>query len=102
MSVKPRPRPRTYRPRPNRPETVRRGTEAGELSAVAAPDTVADGLIALVDGLGFELLQGYSWTSADRMRERMRDFAAEQVGISRAALERHARAAAAAIAREDG
>jgi hypothetical protein len=102
MSVKPRPRPRAYRPRPNRPETVRRGTEAGESSAVAAPDTVADSLIALVDGVRFELLPGYSWTSADRMRERMPDFGAEQVGISRAALERHARAAAAAIAREDG
>jgi AcrR family transcriptional regulator len=83
-------------------ETVRRGTEAGEFCPVAAPDTVADRLIALVDGLGFELLQGYSWTSPDRMRERMHDFAAEQLGISRAGLERRARAAAAAIAREDG
>jgi AcrR family transcriptional regulator len=83
-------------------DTVRRGTEAGEFAPVASPDAVADRLIALVDGLGFELLQGYSWTSPDRMRERMHDFAAEQLGISRAALERHARAAAAAIAREDG
>jgi hypothetical protein len=62
----------------------------------------ANRLIALVDGLGFELLQGYSWTSPDRMRERMHDFAAEQLGISRVGLERHARAAAAAITREDG
>jgi AcrR family transcriptional regulator len=83
-------------------ETVRRGTEAGEFAPVAAPDTVADRLIALVDGLGFELLQGYSWTSPDRMRKRMHDFAAEQLGIPRAALERHARAAAAAIVRENG
>jgi AcrR family transcriptional regulator len=83
-------------------DTVRRGTEAGEFAPVAPPDTVADRLIALVDGLGFELLQGYSWTSPDRMRERMHEFAAEQLGISRAELERHARAAAAAIAREDG
>jgi AcrR family transcriptional regulator len=82
-------------------ETVRRGTEGGEFSPVAAPDTVADRLIALVDGLGFELLQGYSWTSPDRMRERMHDFAAEQLGIPRATLERHARAAAA-VARENG
>ena len=82
-------------------DTVRRGTEAGEFTPVAAPDTVADRLIAVVDGLGFELLQGYSWTSPERMRERMHEFAAEQLGGSRAALERHARAAAAAIARED-
>jgi AcrR family transcriptional regulator len=82
-------------------ETVRRGAEAGEFAPVAAPDTVADRLIALVDGLGFELLQGYSWTSPGRMRERMHDFAAEQLGIPRATLERHARAAAA-VARENG
>jgi AcrR family transcriptional regulator len=82
-------------------DTVRRGAKAGEFEPVAAPDVVADRLIALVDGLGFELLQGYSWTSPDRMRERMHDFAAEQLGIPRAALRRHARAAAAAIGRED-
>ena len=82
-------------------DTVRRGMEAGEFTPVAAPDTIADRLIAVVDGLGFELLQGYSWTSPERMRERMHEFAAEQLGVSRAALERHARAAAAAIARED-
>jgi AcrR family transcriptional regulator len=83
-------------------DTVRRGTDAGEFTPVAAPDTTADRLIALVDGLGFELLQGYSWTSPDRMRERMHDFAAEQLGVSRAVFEGHARAAAAAIAQEDG
>ena len=83
-------------------DTVRRGTDAGEFTPVAAPDTVADRLIAFVDGLGFELLQGYSWTSPDRMRERMHDFAAEQLGVSRAVFESHGRAAAAGIAQEDG
>jgi AcrR family transcriptional regulator len=82
-------------------DAVRRGTEAGEFSPVAAPDEVADRIMALVDGLGFELLQGYTWTSAGRMRARMHGFAAEQLGISRRALERDAGAAAAAIDGKD-
>ena len=41
-------------------DAVRRGAEAGEFAPVADPDEVAERLIALVDGLGFELLLGYS------------------------------------------
>jgi hypothetical protein len=59
---------------------------------------VADRLLALVDGLGFELLLGYEWTSPERMRAKTRAFAAEQLGISRKALERYSRAAGAALA----
>jgi AcrR family transcriptional regulator len=76
---------------------VRRGTDAGEFEPVADPDDVAERLIAQVDGLGFELLLGYSWTSPERMRERLYGFAAEQLGIERGALERDARAAIAAL-----
>jgi AcrR family transcriptional regulator len=76
---------------------VRRGTEAGEFTPVTDPDEVAERLIAQADGLGFELLLGYSWTSPERIRERLHDFAAEQLGIERRALRRDARAAAAAI-----
>jgi AcrR family transcriptional regulator len=72
--------------------TVRRGAEAGEFSPVSAPDEVAERLLAQVDGLGFELLLGYSWTSPERMRERLYGFAAEQLGIERRALERDAKA----------
>jgi AcrR family transcriptional regulator len=78
-------------------DTVRRGTKAGEFAPVTNPDDVADRLLALVDGLGFELLLGYEWTSAQRMRAKMHDFAAEQLKLSRAGLERDARAAAAAL-----
>lgn len=77
-------------------EAVRRGTEAGEFEPVADPDEVAERLIAQVDGLGFELLLGYSWTSPERMRERLYGFAAEQLGVKRRALERNAKAAIAA------
>jgi AcrR family transcriptional regulator len=73
-------------------ETVGRGAEAGEFSPVSAPDEVAERLLAQVDGLGFELLLGYSWTSPERMRERLYGFAAEQLGIERRALERDAKA----------
>lgn len=78
-------------------DTVRRGTGAGEFAPVTDPGDVADRLIALVDGLGFELLFGYEWTSPERMRSKMYAFAAEQLGLSRRALERDARAAAAAF-----
>jgi AcrR family transcriptional regulator len=78
-------------------DPVRRGAESGEFETVADPDEVAERLIALVDGLGFELLLGYSWTSPERMRERVDAFVAEQLGISRQALARDARAAVAAL-----
>jgi AcrR family transcriptional regulator len=76
---------------------VRHGAESGEFTLAAEPDEVADRLIALVDGLGFELLLGYSWTSPERMRERVDSFVSEQLSISRRALARDARAAAAAL-----
>jgi AcrR family transcriptional regulator len=78
-------------------EPVRRGAESGEFTPVSEPDEVAERIIALVDGLGFELLLGYSWTSPERMRERVDAFVSEQLGISRRALARDARAAAAAL-----
>jgi AcrR family transcriptional regulator len=81
---------------------VRRGAKSGEFRPVASPDEVAERLIAQVDGLGFELLLGYSWTSPERMRKRVLGFAAEQLGISRRGLERDARAAVAAIEGEGG
>jgi len=77
--------------------TIRRGTEAGEFVPVTDPDDVADRLVALIDGLGFELLLGYQWTSPERMRSKLHAFAAEQLGLPRRALERDARAAAAAL-----
>ena len=78
-------------------EPVRRGAESGEFTPVSDPDEVAERIAALVDGLGFELLLGYSWTSPERMRERVDAFVSEQLGISRRALAREARAAAAAL-----
>ncbi len=78
-------------------DPVRRGAASGEFAPVADPDEVAERLIALVDGLGFELLLGYSWTSPERMRERVDAFVAEQLGIGRDALAGDARAAAEAL-----
>jgi AcrR family transcriptional regulator len=78
-------------------DIVRRGTKTGEFAPVTDPDDVADRLLALVDGFGFELLLGYEWTSPERMRAKIQAFAAEQLRISRTELERDARAAAAAL-----
>jgi AcrR family transcriptional regulator len=60
---------------------VHDGVEAGEFAPVATPDEVADRLIALVDGLGFETALGYRWTSPRRMHARLRAFAAEQLRV---------------------
>jgi AcrR family transcriptional regulator len=83
-------------------DAVRRGTDSGEFSPVSDPDDVAERLIAQVDGLGFELLLGYSWTSPERMRERLYGFAAEALGIERRALERDARAVIALLDGDGG
>jgi AcrR family transcriptional regulator len=118
MSVKPRPRPRAFHPRPNRPEQIlaaacgaiqQRGFANTRMADVAREagmstgaihywfEAKAERLIAEVDGLGFELLLGYSWTSPERMCKRLYAFAAEQLGIDRPGLEREARAVIAAL-----
>ena len=65
---------------------VRAGTERGEFTPVTAPEEVADRLVALVDGLGFETVLGYRWTSPQRMHERLLEFASEQLGVPVSAL----------------
>lgn len=60
---------------------VRDGAASGEFRPVSEPDEVADRLVALVDGLGFETVLGYRWTSPESMHARLIEFAAEQLGI---------------------
>jgi AcrR family transcriptional regulator len=68
-------------------DVVRQGAADGEFTPVAAPDLVAERLIALVDGLGFETVVGYSWSTAERMRSLLVSFASEQLGLDPAVLE---------------
>ena len=63
---------------------VEEGTRAGAFTPVAAPGEVADRLVAMVDGLGFETALGYTWTSPERMRARLERFAREQLGVESA------------------
>jgi AcrR family transcriptional regulator len=65
---------------------VRDGAASGEFAPVAAPDEVAERLVAFVDGLGFEAALGYSWTSPERMHARLVELAAEQLRIDPALL----------------
>ena len=65
---------------------VRDGAASGEFAPGAAPDEVAERLVASVDGLGFETALGYSWTSPERMHARLVELAAEQLGLDPAAL----------------
>jgi hypothetical protein len=67
-------------------EIVRRGAESGEFTPSAAPEEVAERLVAFVDGLGFETALGYRWTSPERMHDRLAGFAADQLGVERSAL----------------
>jgi AcrR family transcriptional regulator len=69
-------------------EIVRSGTEKGVFRPVAAPDDVAERLIALVDGLSFKAVLGYRWMPPERMRQLIFDFAAEQLGLPHAELDR--------------
>lgn len=67
-------------------ELVRQGTAAGAFRPVVEPDVVTDRLIAMVDGLCFRCAVGYAWTPLDGVREMLRDFACEQLGIDPSAL----------------
>jgi AcrR family transcriptional regulator len=69
-------------------DVVRRGIEMGEFAPAAAPDEVAERLVAFVDGVGFETALGYRWTSPERMHARVVAFAAQQLGIAPAVLGR--------------
>ncbi len=68
-------------------DVVRQGVASGEFRPVVAPELVAERLIALVDGLGFETVVGYSWSTAERMRSLLVSFASEQLGLDPAELE---------------
>ena len=69
-------------------EAIAAGVAAGELRPVAPAGEVAERLIAMVHGLGFEAAVGYGWTSPERMRDRLLDFAAEQLRLAPAELRR--------------
>jgi AcrR family transcriptional regulator len=73
-------------------DIVEAGTASGELRPVANPHLVAERLVALVDGLGFETVVGYSWATPARMRATLVQFVAEQLRIEPGELERQMRA----------
>ena len=60
---------------------VREGTAAGAFRPVAEAEIVAERISAMVDGLCFRTVVGYSWTPLERVRELLRDFACEQLGV---------------------
>jgi hypothetical protein len=61
---------------------VQEGTDAGAFHPVADPGEVAERISAMVDGLCFRSVVGYSWTPLDRVRSMLRAFACEQLGLS--------------------
>ena len=74
-------------------EIVRSGTESGAFRPVAPVEEVADRLVALVDGLGVKAVLGSgSWMTPERMRAILLRFAADELRVPLAELERAARA----------
>jgi len=65
---------------------IREGTEAGAFRPVADVDIVAERISAMVDGLCFRSVVGYSWTPLDKVRDMIRSFACEQLGVAPADL----------------
>jgi AcrR family transcriptional regulator len=72
-------------------DLIEGGTRSGELRPLAEPPVVAERLIALVDGLGFETVVGYSWATPERMRATLLAFAAEQLRLDASELDRQMR-----------
>lgn len=68
-------------------DVIRDGVASQEFDPVARPAEVAERLIALVDGLGFDTVIGYSWSKPARMRSLLVTFAAEQLRIDPVHLE---------------
>ena len=69
-------------------ETIREGVESGEFRPVAPPDEVAERLIGLVDGIGFQAALRHLGMEPERMRELLFQFAAEQLSVPYEELER--------------
>jgi len=73
-------------------EAVEAGAADGTFRPVNEAGVVAERLVAMVDGLGFEAAIGYPWATAARMRALLLEFAAEQLDLSPRALDHAMRA----------
>jgi AcrR family transcriptional regulator len=71
-------------------DVVRAGTGSGAFRPKAAPDEVADRLVALVDGLALKAVLGAPWMTPERMRQLLLRFAAEQLRVPYEELDRRA------------
>ena len=61
---------------------VQEGSQAGVFRPVSEPEVVAERISAMVDGLCFRTVVGYSWTPLERVRGLLRAFACEQLGVA--------------------
>ena len=61
---------------------VSEGTKAGAFHPVASSTEVSERIIALVESMCLSSVIGYSWLPIDRVRELLRSFACEQLGLA--------------------
>jgi AcrR family transcriptional regulator len=71
-------------------DLVREGAESGEFRGASDPLQIAERIVALVDGLAFQVVVGYQWLPPERMRDLALAFAAEELGAELDRLERAA------------
>lgn len=63
-------------------DVIHEGVRNGKFQPVASVDEVAERLIALADGLAFKAAIGLPWMPANRARELLTRFAAEQLAVA--------------------
>ncbi len=61
---------------------VSEGTQAGTFHPVTSPTEVSERIIALVESMCLSSAIGYSWLPLDRVRELLRSFVCEQLGLA--------------------
>jgi AcrR family transcriptional regulator len=68
-------------------EVIREGTRLGEFSPVGEPEEVTERLVALIDGLAFQVVVEHHWMPPERMRELVLRYASDELRVPVEALE---------------
>jgi AcrR family transcriptional regulator/transposase-like protein len=66
--------------------TMEEGLQSGEFSLRTPPDELTERLMALIDGMALEVVQGYLWMTSDLMLERLLHFLEDEIGRPRSSL----------------
>jgi AcrR family transcriptional regulator len=62
-------------------DVILEGTRSGEFSPVGEPDEVTERLVALIDGLAFQVVVEHHWMPPERMRELVVRYASDELRV---------------------